>query len=163
MIYPLQIFNQPALEGLPNYHLIIEQPLDLGTIKFKWISNVYSTPNEFVDDVHLAFANAKKYNAETHEVYRIAMVLEAIFKDWCRNITTKMEIKTKGDNDDGDVTMFGPWSHIQQVSSKCCLFLVRKMTGDHNLKCKSSRLNLPNRTQTTPTSGKWGPKKETSQ
>jgi hypothetical protein len=99
----MQIFNQPVntkLEGLPDYHLIIERPMDLGTIKRKLSSKVYSSPNEFVDDVHLTFANAKKYNAETHEVYHIALMLEAIFEDWWKNITTKMDMKIKGDDDD---------------------------------------------------------------
>ena len=76
--------------------------MDLGTIKRKLSSKVYSSPNEFVDDVHLTFANAKKYNAETHEVYHIALMLEAIFEDWRKNITTKMDIKIKGNDDDNN-------------------------------------------------------------
>lgn len=73
------------LEGLPDYHLIVEQPMDLGTIKRKLSSKVYSSPNEFVDDVHLTFANAKKYNAKTHKVYRIAM-------SWKQFLTIGVEI-----------------------------------------------------------------------
>ena len=113
MIYPLQIFNQPVnakLEGLPDYHLIIERPMDLGTIKRKLSSKVYSSPNEFVADVHLTFANAKKYNAETHEVYHIAVMLEAIFEDWWKNITMKMDIKIKGDDDDDNDDNNNVWS-----------------------------------------------------
>lgn len=76
--------------------------MDLGTIKRKLSSKVYSSPNEFVDDVHLTFANAKKYNAETHEVYHIALMLEAIFEDWRKNLTTKMDTKIKGNDDDNN-------------------------------------------------------------
>lgn len=105
MIDPFQIFNQPVdakLENLPDYHLIIERPMDLGTIKHKLNSKVYSSAHEFVDDVRLTFANAKKYNAKTHEVYHIAQMLEAIFEAWWKDVTTTMDIEVKDGDYDGD-------------------------------------------------------------
>lgn len=100
----LQVFNQPVdaeLEGLPDYHLVIDQPMDLGTIRKKLNSKIYTHPKQFVADVRLTFANAKKYNPETHEVHRIAQMLEAIFEAWWKDLTTKMDIKIedeKGEN-----------------------------------------------------------------
>lgn len=97
---PLQIFNQPVdaeLEGLPDYHLIIDRPMDLGTIKTKLNSKAYTHPKQFVADVRLTFANAKKYNPETHDVHRIAQMLEAIFEAWWKDLATKMDIKLEDD------------------------------------------------------------------
>lgn len=96
MTGPLQVFNEPVdakLEGLPDYHLIIDRPMDLGTIKKKLNSRTYTHPKQFVADVRLTFANAKKYNPETHEVHRIAQMLEAIFEAWWKGLATKMDIK----------------------------------------------------------------------
>lgn len=53
---------------------------------------------EFVDDVHLTFANAKKYNPETHEVYHIAQMLETIFEDWWSNMSTNTSDVLEEDN-----------------------------------------------------------------
>lgn len=92
MVGLLQVFNQPVdaeLEGLHDYHLIISHPMDLGTVKKRLESKLYPSPMEFVDDVRLTFANAKKYNSETHEVHQIAQMLETIFEDWWGNMVTK--------------------------------------------------------------------------
>lgn len=92
MVGLLQVFNQPVdaeLEGLYDYHLIISHPMDLGTVKKRLESKLYPSPMEFVDDVRLTFANAKKYNAETHVIHRIALMLEMVFEDWWSNMVTK--------------------------------------------------------------------------
>jgi hypothetical protein len=101
-VVPLQVFNQPVdakLEGLPDYHLIIDRPMDLGTIKKKLDSRTYTHPEQFVADVRLTFANAKKYNPETHDVHRIAQMLEAIFEAWWKknNLATEMDMKAEED------------------------------------------------------------------
>ena len=48
--------------GLPDYHDIIKQPMDLSTIRNKLDLAKYSSVLEFVDDVRLMFANCYFYN-----------------------------------------------------------------------------------------------------
>lgn len=72
--------------------------MDLGTVKEKLESNLYPSPMEFVDDVRLTFANAKKYNPKTHEIHLIAQMLETIFEDWWSNVTTKTSDVHEEDN-----------------------------------------------------------------
>lgn len=70
------------LEDLCDYHLVFKKPMDLGTIKGKLKSKVYSSPKDFVDDIRLTFAKAKKLNLETHK-------LEAMFEAWWQDTITK--------------------------------------------------------------------------
>lgn len=146
MIDPLQIFNQPVdakLESLPDYHVIIERPMDLGTIKHKLSSKVYSSPNEFADDVHLTFANAKKYNTETHEVYHIARMLEAIFEAWWKGITTKTDIKINDDYNDGDDTNIWSMQEPCPISEPNILSFARKKNDGQSQPQMQKKLPIP--------------------
>ena len=41
---------------------VVENPMDLTTIMSKVEGDIYSTPNEFAEDVRLIFSNSKAYN-----------------------------------------------------------------------------------------------------
>ncbi|KAI4388372.1 hypothetical protein MLD38_000706 [Melastoma candidum] len=50
-------------EELPDYHDIIEKPMDFSTVRKKLANGSYTTLNEFESDVFLICTNAMKYNA----------------------------------------------------------------------------------------------------
>lgn len=47
---------------LPDYHDIIDVPMDLSTVKDKLFNDKYETPNEFYNDMRLIFQNSRTYN-----------------------------------------------------------------------------------------------------
>jgi len=66
--------------NLPNYHTIITNPMDLGTIK-KFIEDggKYELAKEVHEDVELTFNNAMKFNAEGTDVHVMAKTLLALW------------------------------------------------------------------------------------
>ncbi len=55
--------------------------MDLGTVRDILATGLYSSPNSFVEDVWLTFANAMTYNPQGHDVYVMAQVLAGLFND----------------------------------------------------------------------------------
>ncbi|KAM7410570.1 hypothetical protein PAMA_001821 [Pampus argenteus] len=66
--------------GLHDYHDIIKQPMDLGTIRKKMDQREYANPKEFAADVRLMFSNCYKYNPPSHEVVYMARKLQDVFE-----------------------------------------------------------------------------------
>lgn len=78
------VFNEPVnarLLNLHDYHDIIKNPMDLGTIKSRLAHYLYKSPREFADDVRLTLRNAKTYNPVGHDVHIMAEQLSAIFEE----------------------------------------------------------------------------------
>ncbi|XP_062105889.1 transcription factor GTE4 [Humulus lupulus] len=78
------VFNEPvdvAGLGLHDYHTIIKQPMDLGTIKSRLSKNWYKSPKEFAEDVRLTFRNAMTYNPPGQDVHIMADQLSKIFEE----------------------------------------------------------------------------------
>ena len=51
-----------------DYHDIIKQPMDFGTVKTKLYANQYLKFQEFIYDVNLVFENCIQYNGENSQV-----------------------------------------------------------------------------------------------
>lgn len=76
-------FQQPvdaSKLNLPDYHNIIKQPMDLGTIKKRLENNYYWKAQEAVDDFQTMFDNCYIYNKPGEDVVVMAQSLEKIFK-----------------------------------------------------------------------------------
>lgn len=76
-------FQQPvdAVKlNLPDYHNIIKQPMDLGTIKKRLENNYYWKAQEVIDDFQTMFDNCYIYNKPGEDVVVMAQSLEKIFK-----------------------------------------------------------------------------------
>ncbi|XP_041705386.2 bromodomain testis-specific protein isoform X4 [Coregonus clupeaformis] len=67
--------------GLHDYHDIIMQPMDLGTIRKKFVEREYMDAQDFAADFRLMFSNCYKYNPPTHEVVIMARKLQDVFEE----------------------------------------------------------------------------------
>lgn len=77
------VFNSPVDPvnlNLPDYFDVIKNPMDLGTVKKKLSSSVYTSPLDFVADVRLAFTNAMTYNPPANDVHLMAATLSKFFE-----------------------------------------------------------------------------------
>uniref|UniRef100_A0A0D9X579 Bromo domain-containing protein n=1 Tax=Leersia perrieri TaxID=77586 RepID=A0A0D9X579_9ORYZ len=76
-------FNSPVdVERLKlhDYHAIIRNPMDLGTVKENLAFGRYPSHEPFAADVRLTFSNALRYNPPDHHVHRYAGNLLATFE-----------------------------------------------------------------------------------
>lgn len=82
----------PVAHGIPTYHEIISDPMDLGTIKKKMDAHEISTPEEFARLVRLVFENAMTFNIEpTHVVHQAGRTLLIIFNQKFRDVERMVE------------------------------------------------------------------------
>jgi len=72
----------------PDYHDIVKYPMDLGTIKYKLNSMVYTCNEEFVSDLLLVFTNCFLYNDSSNHVHEVGMRL----KQYCEKRCGKLGI-----------------------------------------------------------------------
>lgn len=88
------VFRTPvdaAALGLHDYHLIVKQPMDLGTVKANLAKILYRTPIEFASDVRLTFNNALLYNPKTDPVNGMAGELLARFEEMFKPVQEKFD------------------------------------------------------------------------
>lgn len=78
--------------NIPDYLTIIKHPMDLGSIKKKIASGLYSTPLDFLADVRLTFSNAMTYNPRGHDVHFMAQTLSKFFEVRWKAIEKKIPV-----------------------------------------------------------------------
>lgn len=86
MTHPSSVsFRRPvnaAAMKLKDYHRIVAEPMDLGTIYSRCVIGEYQVLKEVVEDVRLMVANARKFNPAEHFVYvKAGEVLELFFQE----------------------------------------------------------------------------------
>lgn len=77
------VFHEPVPKSIPNYHKIIKDPMDFGTIKCKLRRGHfahYNTVEEFLSDVKLVFRNCFKFNSETSDVFAVGKSVQNFFE-----------------------------------------------------------------------------------
>ena len=71
----------PIELGIPEYHEIVEHPMDLNLVKNKLQDGVYKDIASFEKDARLVFENAMLFNGEDSDVGRMAKELLDIFNE----------------------------------------------------------------------------------
>uniref|UniRef100_A0AAV2KYB1 Bromodomain-containing protein 2 n=1 Tax=Knipowitschia caucasica TaxID=637954 RepID=A0AAV2KYB1_KNICA len=66
--------------GLHDYHEVIKQPMDLGTVRKRMDERHYGNAKEFAADIRLMFSNCYKYNQPSDEVVSMARKLQEVFE-----------------------------------------------------------------------------------
>lgn len=88
------VFNKPVDVvglGLHDYHKIVKQPMDLGSVKSKLERKVYLSPLDFASDVRLTFRNAMLYNPKGQDVYYMSEHLLSLFDEMFNPAYRKFE------------------------------------------------------------------------
>ena len=84
----------PVAHGIPTYHQIITNPMDLGTVQAKMDANEVDSPEEFARLVKLIFENAIKFNIDPgHIVHQAAKNLLILFNTKFNDVERLMEKK----------------------------------------------------------------------
>jgi len=65
--------------NLPDYHIIIKTPMDLGTIKKRLDNNYYWSGKECIKDFNTMFTNCYIYNQPKEDIVVMAQSLETLF------------------------------------------------------------------------------------
>ncbi|XP_076638014.1 ATP-dependent chromatin assembly factor large subunit isoform X2 [Colletes latitarsis] len=73
-------------DEVPDYHDIISNPMDFGTIKYKLNNGDYETLEDFFGDCQLVFNNCQAYNEEHSSVYKAGMRLFKYFEKRCKEL-----------------------------------------------------------------------------
>ncbi|GMI78746.1 hypothetical protein HRI_001543800 [Hibiscus trionum] len=75
------VFSEPVdPEELPDYHEVIEHPMDFGTVRKKLASGAYAILEQFEKDVFLICSNAMQYNAPDTIYFRQARSIQELAK-----------------------------------------------------------------------------------
>ncbi|KAI6182584.1 Bromodomain-containing protein 7 [Aphelenchoides bicaudatus] len=78
---PEEFFSQPVLASVaPDYHQVIEIPMDFSTMRKKVDGNEYSNIEELKKDMSLIFENAISYNKPSTIYYLAAQKLQSVIK-----------------------------------------------------------------------------------
>uniref|UniRef100_A0A7N8YFW5 Bromodomain and WD repeat domain containing 1 n=1 Tax=Mastacembelus armatus TaxID=205130 RepID=A0A7N8YFW5_9TELE len=90
-------FRQPVdPQNYPDYHDIIDTPMDFGTVKRTLGEDHYENPMELCKDTRLIFANAKAYTPNKRsKIYSMTLRLSAFFEEQIRIIISEYKTAVK--------------------------------------------------------------------
>ncbi|EDX08343.1 bromodomain testis-specific protein [Drosophila simulans] len=71
----------PQLLGLHDYHEIVQEPMDLSTVRHRLNTGCYLNAVDFANDIRLIFYNTYLYTNPDHLCYHMAKQLQIIFED----------------------------------------------------------------------------------
>ncbi|XP_065866247.1 uncharacterized protein [Euphorbia lathyris] len=92
------VFSEPVdPDELPDYHEVIANPMDFGTLRKKLSSGAYATLEQFEKDVFLISSNAMQYNAPDTIYFRQARSIQELAKKSFENL--------RQDSDDNEPEM----------------------------------------------------------
>ncbi|XP_044740544.1 bromodomain and WD repeat-containing protein 3 isoform X3 [Chrysoperla carnea] len=71
----------------PDYHQLIDTPMDLGTVKEDLLGGNYDSPIGFCKDMRLIFQNSRNYNTNKRSrIYSMTIRLSAMFEEHARRL-----------------------------------------------------------------------------
>ena len=65
---------------IPDYPLIVKEPMDFSSVEKKLRSGSYASPQQFATDVRKIWANAFLYNPKTSPIYETTVVMSTYFE-----------------------------------------------------------------------------------
>ncbi|XP_076220915.1 bromodomain and WD repeat-containing protein isoform X2 [Nomia melanderi] len=88
----------------PDYHQIIDTPMDLRTVKEDLLGGNYETPLEFAKDMKLIFTNSRNYNTNKRSrIYSMTIRLSAMFEEHMRKIISSWKSARRRNNNRSNV------------------------------------------------------------
>jgi hypothetical protein len=92
----------PVALGIPTYHQVIKEPMDLRTLARKMDAGEVVSPEDFSRLARLVFENAMKFNVEpTHSVHQAARNLLILFNQKFRDVERMVTNVRGSKGDDG--------------------------------------------------------------
>ncbi|XP_062241263.1 bromodomain and WD repeat-containing protein 3 isoform X1 [Platichthys flesus] len=83
-------------ENYPDYHDIIDTPMDFGSVKRTLEEDHYENPIELCKDTRLIFANAKAYTPNKRsKIYSMTLRLSAFFEEKIRTVISEYKTAVK--------------------------------------------------------------------
>ncbi|CAH0479373.1 unnamed protein product [Peronospora belbahrii] len=92
----------PEIDGCPNYLSVIDQPMDLGTIRSRAEANFYRKWKLFKKDIELVWQNCRTFNAPDTMVVQFANLLERLSRSMCIAAEKKGADRLNGKGSVGD-------------------------------------------------------------
>jgi Transcription factor involved in chromatin remodeling, contains bromodomain len=81
LIWPFEDPVDPVSLNIPDYPLIVKNPMDIGTIRKRLHEGYYNENIEdFVKDIRRIFMNAVTYNDPYHQIHKLAIQCSNIFE-----------------------------------------------------------------------------------
>lgn len=103
--------NAAALK-LKDYHKIITNPMDLGTVYSRCLLGEFDTLADVVSDVELVFRNAMNYNPKGHSVHDLAVEMLEFFFSELNNLTGAWKLDGFSHNMEGEHS----WKNFAKAS-----------------------------------------------
>ena len=81
LIWPFEDPVDPISLNIPDYPLVVKNPMDIGTVRKHLHEGFYNGDIEsFVKDIRRVFMNAAIYNDPCHQIHRLAIQCSNIFE-----------------------------------------------------------------------------------
>ncbi|XP_041659062.1 bromodomain and WD repeat-containing protein 3 isoform X2 [Cheilinus undulatus] len=148
-------FRQPVDPlNYPDYHEIIDTPMDFGTVKRTLETDGYENPIELCKDTRLIFANAKAYTPNKRsKIYSMTLRLSAFFEEQIRTIISEYKSVVKSSDRLRRSQRFRKKTQQQDPTSattsqkRAALKTQEKMEPMSSTKSTSAKVSVPERTK----------------
>lgn len=81
LVWPFEEPVDPISLNIPDYPLIVKNPMDIGTIRKRLHNGYYNCEiHQFVHDIRRVFMNAVIYNDPFHQIHKLAVQCSNIFE-----------------------------------------------------------------------------------
>jgi len=87
--------EKPSRKIYPDYYAVIEEPIDLMTIKANVENDKYNSTEELVKDFNLMFNNCRQYNEEGSLIYSDANQLQKVMNEKLKDMGGDPALKLK--------------------------------------------------------------------
>ncbi|KAJ2280523.1 hypothetical protein GGH14_002329 [Coemansia sp. RSA 370] len=77
--FPFMVPVDVVRDGCPTYYDIVQEPMDLGTIRQRLDANAYARVSDVERDVRLVFSNCSLFNPPQTPVYNMGKDVESVF------------------------------------------------------------------------------------